>query len=84
MIATTQRTAALRWLGRLAGGLFLLGLGDGLATVISVPGAELIGNAPLVAFLLWTAWMIATGVGLAVRARREAAEDRDAATRKSG
>ena len=69
LIATTQRHAALRWLGRVAGGLFLLGLGDGLATVIAVPGASLLGDAPLVAFLLWTAWMIATGVGLAVRSR---------------
>jgi len=61
----------LRWLGRVAAALFLLGLGDGLATVISVPGAEALGNAPLVAFLLWTAWMKATAIGIARRAWRE-------------
>jgi hypothetical protein len=71
LIATTQEVAALRWLGRLAAGLFLLGLGDGLATVISLPGAKVIGHAPLVAFLTWTAWMVATGIALLRRARRE-------------
>jgi hypothetical protein len=69
LIASTQSAVALRWLGRLGAALFLLGLGDGLATVIAVPGAELLGHAPLVAFLVWTAWMVATGVGLVRRAR---------------
>lgn len=73
LITTTQASPALRWLGRAAGGLFLVGLGDGLATVIAVPGASVIAHAPLVAFLLWTAWMIATGVALH---RRTSATDR--------
>ncbi len=70
LIATTQSVTALRWLGHLAAGLFVVGLGDGLATVILVPGAEMFAHAPLVAFLTWTVWMVATGIGLIRHARR--------------
>lgn len=64
LIAGRQDCAVWRWLGRLGATLFLVGLGDGLATVIDLPGAELIGHVPLVAFIVWTAWMVASGVSL--------------------
>lgn len=64
LVAGHQTSRALRTLGRIGAGLFLLGLGDGLQTVVSLPGSDLIGQAPLAAFLVWTVWLVATGVGV--------------------
>lgn len=64
LVAGTQPSRALRALGRAAGGLFLLGLGAGLATTVTVPAAAVLERAPMVAFFAWTPWMIATGVRL--------------------
>ncbi len=52
-----------RWvvaLGAVAGALFVLGLGAGLARVLPVPAW--LQQVPLVAFVVWSVWCVATGV----------------------
>jgi hypothetical protein len=52
---------ALAWLGIAGGVVLLLGLGEGVATVLAFdPG--LLGLAALVGFLLLTVWLIWTGI----------------------
>jgi Domain of unknown function (DUF4386) len=63
-LARADSSRLRRWLGRGAGGLFLLGLGDGLATTLTIPGAAVLAQLPMIAFLAWTAWMVATGAAL--------------------
>lgn len=57
-----------RWLaavGLASAAAFLLGLGDGLATVEALPRAlHWMTEAPLVAFLAWTVWCVWLGVRL--------------------
>lgn len=63
------RTGGPRWLavgGLVAGGLFLLGLGAGLARALPLPAA--LGQVPMLAFVLWSAWSVALG-GLLLRRR---------------
>lgn len=62
LVAGHETNRVLRTLGRLGAGLFLLGLADGLLTVVPLPGSALIAEVPLVAFLIWTVWLVATGV----------------------
>lgn len=49
--------------GFLSGALFLLGLGAGLAR--SVPMPAFVQTLPLLAFIAWSLWAIATGLTLA-------------------
>lgn len=59
------RAGAPRWLvglGAVCGGLFWLGLGAGLVRVVPLPAA--VGQVPVVAFVLWSGWCVAAGVGV--------------------
>jgi hypothetical protein len=52
----------LAGLGFLAAALFLVGLGAGLSRAVPMPAA--LQQLPMVAFILWSLWSIATGVAL--------------------
>lgn len=70
LVAGTQ-SGVRRWLGTAAAGLFLVGLGDGLATVLDIPAAGVITRLPLIAFVTWTLWAVQSGIALARRALRD-------------
>lgn len=62
-----------KWLsvaGLISAVMFVLGLGAGLARSVPMPG--FVQSLPMVAFIAWSLWAIATGVLVALRARKGA------------
>lgn len=69
-----SRADAPKWLsvvGWVSGVMFLLGLGSGLSRAVPMP--SFVQLLPMLAFIGWSLWAIATGVLLIVRARTAAA-----------
>lgn len=67
-IAWNQSVKWIRALGLISASTLIIGLGAGLARVVPMPGV--VAHAPLIGFLLWVIWAVATGIVLLRNARR--------------
>jgi hypothetical protein len=67
------KTKAPRWLpsaGFVSSVLFIAGLGSGLSRAVPMPA--FVQPLPMIAFIAWSAWALATGVLLVIRSKAQA------------
>jgi hypothetical protein len=68
MIVKTNGSRAIAGAGFVSAVLFLGGLGSGLSRAVPMPA--LVQPLPMLAFIVWSVWAVATGALLVIRARR--------------
>ena len=73
LILRARGPRILAAVGFSAAALFIGGMGAQLARAVSMPG--FVQQLPMIAFIAWSAWAIATGVLVALRARANCLDD---------